>query len=103
MTNGSFCCPLSLVCSSFCFFSSLLHSFNLDGNLAVAHGNGADIYDLRSLDNGPLTRLTNHAKTVTCLATCDKGSRLLTGSVDQTVKGESFFCILFRVLSEFSL
>ncbi len=45
-------------------------------------------YDVRAVDRGVLATLSNHAKTVTCLSTSDEESRLLSGSVDQTVKGK---------------
>lgn len=48
-------------------------------------------YDVRAVDRGVLGLLSNHAKTVTCLSTADDESRLLSGSVDQTVKGLCLF------------
>lgn len=74
-------------------------SYGGDSNLAVANGNRVCIYDFRAFDRGPLVTLANHAKTVTCLATSDSETRLLTGSVDQSVKvwnlvAGSFECVL---------
>lgn len=45
-------------------------------------------YDVRAIDRGVLGLLANHSKTVACLSTADEETRLLSGSVDQTVKGE---------------
>jgi U3 small nucleolar RNA-associated protein 15 len=61
-------------------------SYGGEANLAIANGNLVNLFDVRSLDRGPLSTLSNHAKTVTCLSTAEDESRLLTGSVDQTVK-----------------
>ncbi len=61
-------------------------SYGGEANVAIANGNLVSLFDLRSLDRGALSVLSNHAKTVTSLSTADEETRLLTGSVDQTVK-----------------
>ncbi len=61
-------------------------SYGGEANLAIANGSLVSLFDLRSLDRGPLSTLSNHAKTVTSLGTAEDETRLLTGSVDQTVK-----------------
>jgi U3 small nucleolar RNA-associated protein 15 len=74
-----------------------------DSCVAIANGNNVCIYDLRKMGGDPLSILANHAKTVTCLATSDGESRLLTGSVDQTVKvwnvESDFECVLTQRFS----
>ena len=78
-------------------------SYNLDGNLAVANGSSVSIFDFRVLDRGALCELSNHAKTVTSLAVSDNETRLLSGSVDQTVKiwnvESDFDCVLTQRFS----
>ncbi len=67
---------------------------------AVANGPNVSLFDLRSISS-PVVVLSNHAKTVTCLDVCENGSKLLSGSADQTVKlwdlhESRFQCVLTK-------
>ena len=67
-----------------------------DSSVAIANGNAVDMYDLRAFDKGAFASLSNHAKTVTCVHFQD--GRLLSGSVDQTVKvwsaADDYECVM---------